>query len=178
MNIMVVHDDPVVAARVLCDQHVVKMPIEAAQMLCGVMRGLDLPAPWEIGRMHEKHPCYTWLCADRPARRGWLLRHAIEMCHEHARRFDHTELAKAHGVLMLADYALRRRGLANDEPVDWFAEAFQADFKHEETGLRPSRTVEAYRSYMDWKRERWAEAGRPMRFYRIELEPNDPAPWR
>lgn len=172
MNVFAVDEDPVAAARMLCDQHVVKMPIEAAQMFCGLMRNLHIWAPWDIGATHEKHPCYIWLCADVPARRGWLLRHAIEMCEEHARRFDRQELAKAHGVLVLADRTLRVRGLASDGPVDCFARAF-GDFQPAETD-----TTEAYKSYMDYKRTAWAKAGRPMRYYRIELESGDSAPWR
>ena len=33
MNIFVVDEDPVIAARQLCDKHVVKMILETAQML-------------------------------------------------------------------------------------------------------------------------------------------------
>ena len=36
MNIFVVDEDPEVAARQLCDKHVVKMILESAQMLCTV----------------------------------------------------------------------------------------------------------------------------------------------
>lgn len=173
MNIFVLDEDPVTAARMLCDQHVVKMPIEAAQMLCGLMNDLGIPAPWALGATHHNHPCFLWLCADRPARRGWLLRHALELCAEHVCRFDRTEPPKVEGVLRLADRALRRRGLADDGPVDRFAEAFGA-FE------RPPNidSVEAYRAYMDHKRVMWDAAGRPMRYHRIELEPVDPAPWR
>lgn len=161
MNIFIVHEDPIIAAGMLCDQHVVKMPIEAAQMLCGLMTDLGIRAPWRLGDTHHKHPCFLWLADGPPSRRGWLLRHALELCAEHVRRFDRAEPPRAEGVLLLADRALRRRGLADDGPVDQFTD-----------------TVEAYRSCMDLKRERWHAAGRPMRYHRIWLEPNDPAPWR
>ena len=41
MNIFYVHFDPGIAARSLCDKHVVKMVLESAQMLCTAHRVLD-----------------------------------------------------------------------------------------------------------------------------------------
>ena len=41
MNIFYVHKDPVVAAKMLIDKHVVKMIIESAQMLSTAHRLLD-----------------------------------------------------------------------------------------------------------------------------------------
>ena len=37
MNIFAVDDDPVIAATMLCDQHVVKMPLENCQKFSAVM---------------------------------------------------------------------------------------------------------------------------------------------
>jgi len=34
MNRFIIEDDPDAIARSLCDQHIVKMPLEEAQMLC------------------------------------------------------------------------------------------------------------------------------------------------
>jgi hypothetical protein len=44
MNIFVLDDDPKKAAEMLCDRHVVKMCVETAQILSGVMlrRGMEL----------------------------------------------------------------------------------------------------------------------------------------
>ena len=41
MNIFYLDKDPVVAAQMSCDKHVVKMILESAQMLCTVKRVLD-----------------------------------------------------------------------------------------------------------------------------------------
>ena len=41
MNIFVLHEDPAVAATMLCDKHVPKMIIESAQMLSTAHRLLD-----------------------------------------------------------------------------------------------------------------------------------------
>jgi hypothetical protein len=36
MNIFVLDEDPVISAQMQCDKHIVKMPLETAQMLCSV----------------------------------------------------------------------------------------------------------------------------------------------
>ena len=41
MNIFYLDKDPVVAAQMSCDKHVVKMILESAQMLCTAKRVLD-----------------------------------------------------------------------------------------------------------------------------------------
>jgi hypothetical protein len=41
MNIFILDENPVTAAKMQCDKHVVKMIIESAQMLCTAHRYLD-----------------------------------------------------------------------------------------------------------------------------------------
>ena len=41
MNIFALDKDPVVAAQMSCDKHIVKMILESAQMLCTAKRVLD-----------------------------------------------------------------------------------------------------------------------------------------
>ena len=41
MNIFYLDKNPVVAAQMSCDKHVVKMILESAQMLCSAKRVLD-----------------------------------------------------------------------------------------------------------------------------------------
>ena len=41
MNIFILDNDPVIAAQMQCDKHVVKMIVESAQMLSTVHRMLD-----------------------------------------------------------------------------------------------------------------------------------------
>ena len=63
MNRFIVDYDVINIAQSLCDQHIVKMPLEEAQMLCTALwhhapeyaeeRGLYKP-------VHQKHPCTLW----------------------------------------------------------------------------------------------------------------------
>jgi len=41
MNIFYVDKDPVKAAKMMCDKHIIKMILESAQMLCTAKRVLD-----------------------------------------------------------------------------------------------------------------------------------------
>ena len=64
MNRFIVDHDQVAIAQALCDQHIVKMPLEEAQMLCTAL--------WELAPnyadannlykpVHQKHPCTLWV---------------------------------------------------------------------------------------------------------------------
>ncbi|WP_246038764.1 pyrimidine dimer DNA glycosylase/endonuclease V [Wolbachia endosymbiont of Leptopilina clavipes] len=47
MNIFVLGKDPAIAAQMLCDKHIVKMPLEAAQLLSSVFSiALETPNPF------------------------------------------------------------------------------------------------------------------------------------
>ena len=48
MNIFYLHKDPVIAAEMSCDKHVVKMILESAQLLCTVHIDRD----WETKYIH------------------------------------------------------------------------------------------------------------------------------
>ena len=56
MNIFVLDSNPVTAAIQQLDKHVVKMPLESAQMLCSALiaHGVE-DTPYK--KAHPKHPC-------------------------------------------------------------------------------------------------------------------------
>ncbi len=92
MNIFVVDEDPEIAARQLCDKHVVKMILESAQMLCTVAleHGYE-DAPYK--KAHPKHPCTLW--AGKSAENWqWLITHGLAMAEEYTRRYGRHTRAK------------------------------------------------------------------------------------
>jgi len=91
MNIFYLHTDPQLAAEFQCDVHVVKMPLESAQMLCTVahMLGFNHLIPGCYKPTHRNHPCVQW-AASRRANYDWLVRHAIWLCVEYKRRYKRT----------------------------------------------------------------------------------------
>lgn len=86
MNIFVLSTNPVIAAKMQCDQHVVKMPLETAQMLCTAFP--NGYAPYK--HTHFKHPCNIWL---RTSKQNylWLIEHGLALCDEYQFRYgkDH-----------------------------------------------------------------------------------------
>lgn len=90
MNIFVVNEDPIIAAKELCDKHIVKMPLETAQMLCYVSYinngNKRLNEPYGPCKPHLKHPCTLWANEDLN-NWEWLYLHGIELCNEYTRRY-------------------------------------------------------------------------------------------
>ena len=93
MNIFVVDEDPEIAARQLCDKHVVKMILESAQMLCTVARNHGYEdAPYK--KAHPKHPCTLW--AGKSAENWqWLITHGLAMAEEYTRRYGRQHKSEA-----------------------------------------------------------------------------------
>jgi hypothetical protein len=118
MNIFVLNESPILAARDHCDKHICKMILESAQMLCtahwlGWQRMLKpdmssfsrkgyrewlhdqvdprLRAPWKM--THVSHPCTQW--TQRAwGNYMWLSLHGVELCREYTRRYGKVHKAE------------------------------------------------------------------------------------
>ena len=112
MNIFYVDKDPVKAAQMLLDKHVVKMILESAQMLCTVKRVLDGKEyfdktkngrkirRWKLDNPNEEaiiykagwlnHPSTQWVFQSA-YNYIWLYRHMMALNEEYKRRYNHTE---------------------------------------------------------------------------------------
>ena len=107
MNIFVLDTDPVIAAQLQCDKHVVKMIVETAQLLSTAHRMLDgtmVRKPNKNGRMlqvwqlddnrdsvlykacHYNHPSGVW-CRESDTNYQWLYTHFIALCEEYTHRY-------------------------------------------------------------------------------------------
>ena len=63
MNRFLIEHHPDWIAKSLCDQHIVKMPLEEAQMLCTSLWHHAPEYAQEMGLykpVHQKHPCTLW----------------------------------------------------------------------------------------------------------------------
>ena len=82
MNIFVLDRNPIHAAQQACDQHVIKMILESAQMLCSAFpKGT---APYK--RTHYNHPCSVW-ARQSLENYQWLLAHAFALAEEYTHRY-------------------------------------------------------------------------------------------
>ena len=83
MNIFILSEDPVDAAVAQLDKHIVKMPLETAQMLCAAYPvGV---APYK--KTHYNHPSTVWArtCIENF---NWLIDHGIALCKEYTHRYN------------------------------------------------------------------------------------------
>lgn len=114
MNIFRLDNDPVIAAQLQCDKHVVKMILESGQMLSTTHRVLDGTLSQRIspaGRkltyyehsmddilykaVHVNHPSTLWT-RESKANYQWHYDHFIGLCDEYTYRYDkvHTTFKK------------------------------------------------------------------------------------
>lgn len=84
MNIFVLDTDPATAAQMHLDKHVVKMPLETAQMLCTINAGYDIPVPYKP--THKNHPCTVWANSSK-ANYQWLVELGLSLCKEYTYRY-------------------------------------------------------------------------------------------
>lgn len=84
MNIFVVHSNPVTAAKSLCDKHIVKMPLETAQMLCTAVNMCGGVTPYKSAYIN--HPCTVW-ARNSFLNFMWLCEHGEALCREYRERY-------------------------------------------------------------------------------------------
>src|SRR5210317_1290512 len=62
MNRFLIEHHPAAIAKSLCDKHIVKMPLEEAQMLSFAVKRYvpDIQGLQGGPKAHAKHPCTTW----------------------------------------------------------------------------------------------------------------------
>lgn len=124
MNIFYVSNNPVQAAQVLIDKHVVKMALESAQLLCTCHRVVDgihyidsssgrrlqkwkHPDPILDEQLyksqHFNHPCSIWL-RESKANYEWLYTHFIALGQEYEKRYGkkHASIVKLADLLRVA----------------------------------------------------------------------------
>ena len=90
MNIFYLDRDPVIAAQMMCDKHVVKMILESAQMLstahriCGGNTYADKVGLYKL--THMNHPSCKWVRADQH-NYMWVYNHMIALMKEYTYRY-------------------------------------------------------------------------------------------
>ena len=160
MNIFVLDECPIRSAQMQCDKHVVKMPLETAQMLCSVFHrhGQGHLVPYK--EVHKNHPCTLW-AGDSADNFSWLLQHGMELCFEYTRRYN--KIHKSQQVIM--DLRETDWGTLQYKPMEMTPHPQAMPDVYKSTKLRiHNNTVRAYRQYyVNDKKDiaKW-ERGRPM----------------
>ena len=109
MNVFILHEDPITAARMHCDKHVPKMIVESAQMISTAHRMLDghtIKKPSKSGKriinywehpdpndeellykaVHHNHPCTLWT-RQTTGNYDWHYDLFRELCREYTYRY-------------------------------------------------------------------------------------------
>ncbi len=133
MNIFVLDSNPVTAAIQQLDKHVVKMPLESAQMLCSALiaHGVE-DTPYK--KAHPKHPCTLWAAQTR-TNFLWLVKHGISLSEEYTRRYG-----KRHKSQDVIEWCAAQADAIPAGELTTFAQAMPEQYKNPDA-------VTAYRQY-------------------------------
>ena len=157
MNIFAVNECPVKSARDLCDQHIVKMPLESAQMVSTNLAILGLRHQYKP--CFQNHPCTIW-ARQSCENLNWLLSHGLALCYTYTIRFG--KMHKCQSVLQSASKTLHNAFLEGvlklpTKGLTKFAQAMPDEFKSDDS-------VTAYRNYYRGAKlafARWKYSERP-----------------
>ena len=87
MNIFFLDFNIEKCAQYHCDSHIVKMPLETAQLLCSVHHVLSskIDIPYKLS--HQNHPCAIWARTSL-GNYKFLCRLGIHLCIEYTHRYN------------------------------------------------------------------------------------------
>jgi len=173
MNIFVLSESPLKSAHHMCDKHIVKMPVETAQMLSTIHRMLDgeeyvdysktgrrirrWTHPYDEDMPDGKflyhatmmnHPCTIW-ARETLGNYLWLVSHGLELCREYTRRYDRRHASES--IIEFCNYSwpknIDRDTYHKETP---FAQAMPDEYKVE------GDAVSAYRKYYIGEKAKFA----------------------
>ncbi|MBU4318802.1 MAG: hypothetical protein KKF30_16205 [Proteobacteria bacterium] len=142
MNIFVLDRDVGKCARYHADQHVIKMILESAQMLCTVVNHYGGKAPYRS--THQNHPCTLW-AGHSLSNWQWLYRLALALNREYRYRFRTSSDHKSALVVL----GLRQPRI-DDVGLTEFAQTMPDPYRV------PGDAVTAYRQFYLGEKARFA----------------------
>ena len=134
MNIFYLHSDPVKAAEQHYNKHVVKMVLEAAQLLCTAhhIEG-DGNVPYK--KTHMNHPSAVWVRSS-VANYMWCYNYMLALGDEYTKRYgrNHLTIEKCKEILAPAPHKVTRFEFT--DPPQCMPDEYKS-----------SNTIEAYQKY-------------------------------
>lgn len=146
MNIFVTDSCPVQSARNLCDKHIVKMILEAGQLLSTahhVLDGLTFKTPYLYKPTHENHPYSIWV-RQSTGNYSWLYQHFEALHYEYFYRYGktHKSWLRLHQITNLWPFNMPKYEPCSEFVYCGTDEHFKGD------------VIEAYRAYYREKANR------------------------
>lgn len=149
MNIFYLSRDPEKAARMQCDKHIVKMPLETAQLLSTAHVELDLNQV-AYRATHKNHPSAVWARSNR-SNYKWLVEHFRALCFEYQDRYGKVHKSFQDHIDALKIYPENLPDGIFQDPPQCMPDECKRDC-----------AVQAYRVYYKYKADDWLNRGRPM----------------
>jgi len=144
MNRFIIEETPQEIAKSLCDQHIVKMPLEEAQMLCTALwhHAPDYAEEHDLYKpVHQKHPCTLWAKRNRSNYTfAWQL-YAC-MLDEYTNRYG-----KIHGASKHLHVLLEGRQFMPSSPAGGMTAHPQCFSGHDDLKTDEFFPIEAYRAF-------------------------------
>lgn len=154
MNIFVLDPNPIEAAKMQCDKHVVKMILETAQLLCSIYE----PGTAPYKRTHYNHPCAIWT-RESMDNYYWLVEHGFALCKEYTFRYN-----KTHKSYHVIEWCSKLQNLC-DNKIE-FQSVGQTPFpKCMPDDCKSNDVVQSYRKYYrEHKKDiaKWTKRMQPM----------------
>jgi hypothetical protein len=183
MNIFVTNDDPVLAARDLCDQHVrSKMQIEGAIMLAHAFPQelLDHPSTPKTqsgksrksGKGYAKHQCSIW-ARETKANFEWLTAHTLEMFTERMYRWSNSNEHFTKTFIQWCSKNIHNITTTKTELTP-YAVAINVDCNCRKLpGFNQLSVIEQYRSYIIHDKEfaTWTNRSEPTWYNQSQFDP-------
>ena len=122
MNIFYLHEDPVKAAKLQYNKHVVKMILESAQMLCTAHHHYADEREYDNSyvpykKAHYNHPSTIW-CRQNSRQYYWLFHHMLALGDEYTKRYNkkHLSITKCFDALNNCPVGIPLGGEFNEPP--------------------------------------------------------------
>lgn len=133
------------------DKHVVKMPLETAQLLCTglILNGTEA----RYKTVHKNHPCSIW-ARETQSNFLWLADLGIKLCDEYSYRYG-----KIHACLEVIKDCISKVETIKSGGLTDFAQAMPDEYK------RPN-PIDGYKAY-------YLGAKRKLAFWKMR----EPPPW-
>ena len=101
MNLFILHQNPLTAAKMQANKHIVKMPEETGNLLLWPFKlsGLTMPltkngkAPKKLS--HKNHPCSLWV-RESKQNFDWTFLHLKALCAEYTARYRRKHFAETY----------------------------------------------------------------------------------
>ena len=142
MNIFYVHHYPMIAARMHCDKHCVKMILETAQLLSTAHRELDGDDYADASGMYKSafknHPCAIWVRSSRKHYK-WAYDLFASLCKEYTHRYGKTHKTEEKLLDAIKSIPDNCPDVAWNQPPQCMPDKYKQ---------HPNRAVKAYRDYI------------------------------